>query len=121
MGVVDLDHKVNERELQMLRLPPRVPVRGEPVPLAEVCADGCSLADVQVTVLQDRRRKGRRADIVALEKLHERAHAATFVVGEPRDVHVLSNRVFEHEAHELAAPLDSGPVVQPIFSVCHGR
>lgn len=105
----------------MLCLPPCVPVWGQPVPFAKIGADGGGLADIQIAVLKHRRRQVRRTDIFAREDAHQRRHAAAILFGQARNVHIRHAGVFEHQAHEFPAPLDGGPVVKPIVSVCHGR
>ena len=52
--------------------------RSEAVAVAEIKQDGGGLADQDISVLQERRRKRRMGDVASLQKSHERRLAAAF-------------------------------------------
>ncbi len=117
MRVVNLVDEVGDRQLELMRPEPAVVVvRRQPQPGAEIQQDVRGLADRHLAVLQKRRRERRSFDARAGQHALQRRHAAAFRLRQPRDVHVVGARVLEREPHELAAPLDPGPVVE---LVCH--
>ncbi|MGY3468603.1 hypothetical protein ACVW0I_005474 [Bradyrhizobium sp. LM6.11] len=114
MGVVNLDHKVGDRELKLMQ--PELAglrLRGEGVAGAEIEQDVGGLADDEFSRFEKRRRKGRRA-LVRVHHLHHRSHA----VRTARHVDVGRPRLFQRQPHIFAAALDLGPIVE---FVLHGR
>src|SRR5690606_28186361 len=63
---------------------------------------------------QERRRERRALDVVPFEEALEGRHTAAVLLGNERDIDVVRARLLERETHELAATLDSGPVVELI-------
>jgi hypothetical protein len=108
VAVVHLDHPVHDRQLLGVKLGATGFVHGrEPQLGAEVVQDRGRLRDDELARLQERRRKR------ALRR--EQALHACHALRGARDVDVARAGVFEGEAHELAAPLDLGPVIQLVF------
>src|SRR5438876_232738 len=91
--------------------PPRLARRGETVAIAEEQQDVRGLADEEATRLEERRRKRRPLGLLVAE---QREHRALVVA---RDVDIVGAGLFERQAHELAASLDGGPVIE---LVAHG-
>ena len=108
MGVMDFGDKVRDRKLELMRPEPAgFPRWREPVAGAQEQQDVRGLADQQAAGLQKGRSEGRRRDLAAVEKAE---HGARFPVS--RHVFILDTGLFERQAHELAASLDGGPVIE---------
>ena len=104
-------HQVSDGQLQLQRLhPPRCGLRHQIQRRAEEVQDRGNLRNDLATGLQERRREGLRAFAVALqERLHHR------IAVHPRHVDVVGAGILQRQAHELAAALDAGPVIQRVL------
>src|SRR3977135_2325226 len=77
MRVVGLPDEIGDGELDLVDPKPlRLVFRSEVVAVAEIEQDGGGLADQDISVLQERRRKRRIGDVVSLQKSHEGRLAA---------------------------------------------
>ena len=120
MRVVHLADEVGDRELQLERVHlARLVGRSEPVPPPEEVTDRSGLREHEIALLQHGRREHRMAvGSPGVERSH-RFDAATLGGRQAADVGVSDTGVLEHEAHELAAPGDLGPVVELVVRSGH--
>src|SRR5271165_1128813 len=111
MRVVNLDQKIHHRELQLVRPQPAgLALRREAVPRAEILQNIGGLADQQPPGLQKRRRQGRSRS-TAIQYGHHCRDAGP-VAGFTRHIAVLRAALFHRQAHEFAAALNRGPIVE---------
>ena len=111
MGVVRLADEVGDRELELIDPEPhRVLARGEILARAQKEKNVGGLADEKLAAFEERRSEWRMRDALAVEQRQHRRHA---VLARPaRDVDIVRAGFFEREAHEFAAALDVGPVIE---------
>jgi hypothetical protein len=113
VDVVRLGDGIHDGELQRVReIPLRLVLRTE-MAVAEEEQDVRGLRDRLAPCNEEWRREGRAPRV--LHEAHHRRDAAAFFLGKARDVDVVRAAFLEREAHELAASLDLGPVVQKVF------
>src|SRR5690242_11607029 len=111
VGVVNLVHKIGDRELQLVGpQPARLVRRRQAVMSAEIEQNVGGLADDQLLRLQEGRRERQMLDALAAEQAHHRSLAT----GLPRNVYVFGPRFLQRQSDELAAPLDAGPIIELI-------
>ncbi len=113
MGVVRLADEVGDRELELIDPEPhRLLARGEILARAQKEKNVGGLADEELAAFEERRSEWRMRDALAVEQRQHRRHA---VLARPaRDVDIVRAGFFEREAHEFAAALDVGPVIELI-------
>src|ERR1700674_27558 len=105
MCVVDFDHEVGDPKLQLMRpKPPGLVARRKPMTRAEQEKDIRRLADDELAVLEKRRREWRMLHALAIEKSHNRRHAAA-LVRLARHIDIARANFFERQANEFPAPL----------------
>ena len=113
MGIVDLQHEIGDRELQLVHpQPSRLGPGRKGVAPAEIEQDVGGLPDHELAGFQERRRKGRRF-LARLHYPHHRIRAALAA----RDIVVIGAGVLQRETHIFATALDEGPVIE---LVAHG-
>ena len=77
MGVVNLNYEIGDRELQLVRPEPSRLVAGREFQTRpEIEQNIRGLGDDELAGFEERRRKGRTRDALAVEELHHRRHAA---------------------------------------------
>jgi|SRR5580704_3814725 len=114
MCVVDFDHEVGDRKLQLMRpKSPGLVARRKPMTRTEEEKDVRGLADDELAVLEEWRREWRMLHALAIKKSHDRRHAAA-LVRRARHIDIARANFFKRKANEFAAPLNCGPIVQLI-------
>src|SRR5215468_3492254 len=71
------------------------------------------LANDELAALEEWRREWRMVDALAIKHSHHRGHTAASI-RLARDINVAFAKLFEHQADELSASLNGGPIVQLI-------
>jgi hypothetical protein len=113
MRVVGLSDEIGDGELNLMDPKPLCFVsRSEVVTVAEIKQDGGGLANQDISIPQERRRKRRIGDVVSLQKSHEGLLAAACINRVTGYVDVVRACLFQCQPDELAAPLNAGPVVE---------
>src|SRR5262252_6379071 len=112
MRVMDLDHEVGDRKLQLMRPQSSgVIARSKPMTHTEEEKDVRRLADDERAALEERWRKRGMLDAFAVKECHHRWHGAT-LIWLARHIDIALASLFEREADEFTAPLNCGPIVQ---------
>src|SRR6185437_581308 len=110
VGVVNLDQKIGEGQLQLMRPEPAgLLLRGEPETRAQEQQDVGRLADHQPTGLQERRCEGAVGGLSIVENAHEGGDPEP-LAALARYVDILGTRLLQREPHVFAATLDLWPV-----------
>ncbi len=117
VGVVRLDQEVGDGELQLVGPQPAgiIPWR-QTQGVAQEQQDVGALGDQPAAGLQERRRE--RRHVRPLHQRHHRRDALAVGGRTARHVDIVGARRLQRQPHELAAPLDGGPVVE---LVSHAR
>ena len=118
VGVVGLDHEVGDGELELIDPQPLFLLTWSQVlACAQKEKNIGGLADEELAAFEERRREWRMRDAPAVEQRQHRRHAV--LAGPARDVDIIGAGCFERQAHEFAAPLDVGPVIELIAHEDH--
>src|SRR3954468_22956324 len=108
MGVMDLDHEIGDRELQLMHPELRgLGLRHKAMAATQIEQDVGDLREHELAGSEEWRRKRWRAGL-RLQQFRHRSHAARLA----SDVAIGSPDLFQSQPDVFAAALDGGPVVK---------